>query len=89
MSTPDGFVSNTLHRKKEGDVIEVSAPAGVFYADPESENALVLISGGVGITPMMSMVETNKNLLQKNKTVWIHGCRNENVHDKRRGSFPS
>src|SRR5204863_4991123 len=40
----------------------------------------VLISGGVGITPMMSMVETNKNLLQKNKTVWIHGCRNENVH---------
>ena len=80
MSTPDGFVSNTLHRKKEGDVIEVSAPAGVFYADPESENALVLISGGVGITPMMSMVETNKNLLQKNKTVWVHGCRNENVH---------
>ncbi|MGG7034229.1 MAG: NO-inducible flavohemoprotein [Flavobacterium sp.] len=80
MSTPDGIVSNTLHGKKEGDVIEVSAPAGVFYADPEAENALVLISGGVGITPMMSMVETNKNLLQKNKTVWVHGCRNESVH---------
>ncbi|MFE3872633.1 NO-inducible flavohemoprotein [Flavobacterium sp. ZS1P70] len=79
-STPDGIVSNTLHTKKEGDLIEVSAPAGVFYADPESKTPLVLVSGGVGITPMMSMIETNKNALQKNQTIWIHSCRNENVH---------
>ena len=79
-TTPDGIVSNALHNKKEGDVIEVSAPAGVFFADPKSKNPLVLVSGGVGLTPMMSMVETNKNSLQKNRTVWIHSCRNENVH---------
>jgi nitric oxide dioxygenase len=79
-TTPDGIVSNALHNKKEGDIIEVSAPAGVFFADPEAKNPLVLVSGGVGLTPMMSMVETNKNALQKNQTVWIHSCRNENVH---------
>jgi len=79
-TTPDGIVSNALHNKKEGDVIEVSAPAGVFFADPKAKNPLVLVSGGVGLTPMMSMVETNKNSLQKNRTVWIHSCRNENVH---------
>lgn len=79
-TTPDGIVSNTLHNKKVGDSIEVSAPAGVFFADPEAKNPLVLVSGGVGLTPMMSMVETNKNSLQKNQTVWIHSCRNENVH---------
>ncbi|MNF29591.1 Flavohemoprotein [compost metagenome] len=79
-TTPDGIVSNTLHNKKVGNSIEVSAPAGVFFADPEAKNPLVLVSGGVGLTPMMSMVETNKNSLQKNQTVWIHSCRNENVH---------
>ncbi|RTZ03513.1 NO-inducible flavohemoprotein [Flavobacterium sp. RSP49] len=79
-TSPDGIVSNALHNKKEGGSIEVSAPAGVFFADPDAKNPLVLVSGGVGLTPMMSMVETNKNSLQKNKTVWIHSCRNENVH---------
>ncbi|MFV8327944.1 NO-inducible flavohemoprotein [Flavobacterium sp. ZS1P14] len=79
-TTPDGIVSNALHNKKEGDTIELSAPAGVFFADPEAKNPLVLVSGGVGLTPMMSMIETNKNSLKKNRTVWIHSCRNENVH---------
>ena len=77
---PDGIFSNVLHTKKAGESIDVSAPAGVFYADPESVNPLVLISGGVGATPLMSMVEANKVSLQKNKTVWVHSCRNENVH---------
>lgn len=77
---PDGIFSNVLHTKKVGETIDVSAPAGVFYADPESVNPLVLISGGVGATPLMSMVEANKVSLQKNKTVWVHSCRNENVH---------
>lgn len=79
-TTPDGIVSNALHDKIVGDLLQVSAPAGLFYADPEAKNPLVLVSGGVGLTPMMSMVETNKNSLQRNQTVWIHSCRNENVH---------
>ncbi|PBJ10156.1 NO-inducible flavohemoprotein [Flavobacterium sp. ACN6] len=79
-SNPSGLVSNTLHGKSEGDVISLSAPAGIFHLEKDSENPLVLISGGVGFTPMLSMLETNLNSLQNKKTVWIHGCRNESVH---------
>lgn len=77
---PDGVVSNVLHQKKIGDEIWVSAPAGVFYANPVSEDPLVLISGGVGVTPLLSMLETKKNTLQNNTVVWLHSCRDENVH---------
>jgi nitric oxide dioxygenase len=80
IQNPDGIFSNTLHNKQIGELLEVSAPAGVFCINTEEKNPLVLISGGIGATPLMSMLETNKNLLDKNKTVWIHGCRNENVH---------
>ncbi len=77
---PSGMVSQTLHTKTEGDIISISAPAGLFHLEKDSKNPLVLISGGVGLTPMLSMLETNINSIQNKKTVWIHGCRNESVH---------
>jgi len=77
---PAGLVSNTLHSKSEGDVISISSPAGIFHLEKDTKNPLVLISGGVGFTPMLSMLETNLNSIQNKKTVWIHGCRNESVH---------
>jgi nitric oxide dioxygenase len=77
---PDGMVSNTLHQKNIGDEIWVSAPAGIFYADPNSEDPLVLISGGIGATPLLSMLETKKKTLQDNTIIWLHSCRDEKVH---------
>ncbi|WP_306349595.1 NO-inducible flavohemoprotein [Flavobacterium sp. '19STA2R22 D10 B1'] len=79
-SSPSGMVSNALHAKSEGDIITISAPAGVFHLPEDHKTPLVLISGGVGFTPMMSMLETNKEQIQNNKLVWIHGCRNQSVH---------
>lgn len=79
-SNPNGLVSNTMHSKSEGDIISISSPAGLFHLEKDSENPLVLISGGVGLTPMLSMLETNLNSFQNKKTIWIHGCRNESVH---------
>lgn len=75
---PEGMVSNTLHQMKEGDTVNVSAPAGIFSLQ-SVDAPIVLISGGVGVTPLLSMLETNKKA-NKNKTVWIHGCRNASVH---------
>ena len=51
-----GYVSSTLHnRVQEGDILELSAPTGNFYLlNPNTNN--VLISAGVGLTPMISMV---------------------------------
>lgn len=56
---PDGYASHFLHDQVvEGDRIAVSAPAGVFvFAGHESEQ-IVLLAGGVGITPMMSVVRS-------------------------------
>lgn len=75
---PDGMVSNTLHKMKIGDTLNVSAPAGTFSLQ-DVDAPIVLISGGVGVTPLMSMLETNHKTNQ-NKTIWIHGCRNASVH---------
>jgi len=51
-----GSVSNYLHSCKVGDALQLQAPTGVFtLANPNKKN--IFIAGGVGITPMMSMLE--------------------------------
>lgn len=75
---PEGMVSNTLHKMKVGNTVNVSAPAGNFSLQTV-DAPIILISGGVGATPLLSMLETNQKT-NKNKTVWIHGCRNASVH---------
>jgi nitric oxide dioxygenase len=77
---PDGAVSNHLHEKKIGDEIWVSSPSGTFYADIAPDDSLVLISGGVGVTPMMSILEAFGTSQIGNNVVWLHGCRNEESH---------
>jgi len=80
---PDGMISNHLHNHVEiGDLVDLSAPAGTFVLQLENQNPKVFISGGVGQTPLMAMLEE----LVKDKVespipiTWIHGCRNESVH---------
>lgn len=52
-----GHVSHFLHeRLMTGHAVTVSAPAGRFTFDPTSSDALLLIAGGVGITPVMSIL---------------------------------
>lgn len=77
---PDGIVSNWLHKiVEEGTVIPVSAPAGDFVLK-NRERPLVLISGGVGLTPMMSMLETTISLNPERDVTFIHAAHNGNVH---------
>ncbi|WP_175986923.1 NO-inducible flavohemoprotein [Bacillus sp. Marseille-Q1617] len=78
---PNGVVSTFLHDEvKEGSVIEVSAPAGDFYLNEENtEGKVAFISGGVGITPMMSMLETIAEKNPKRPTAFIHASKNESV----------
>ncbi|OFL46742.1 flavohemoprotein [Nosocomiicoccus sp. HMSC067E10] len=61
-----GVVSHYLFDElNSGDVIELSAPAGDFILNKSDDN-LLFIAGGVGLTPIMSMVESavenNKNI---------------------------
>jgi len=40
----------------EGDIVRVRAPTGTFYLDADPTHDIVLIAGGIGITPMLSML---------------------------------
>lgn len=53
-----GLISTYLHDKLQvGDKIWAMIPMGLFTLDNlENKNPLVLISGGIGITPLMSML---------------------------------
>lgn len=76
-NVPDGRVSNYLHdHVNPGDVIEVNAPAGDFVLDTEKETPAVFISGGVGITPFMSMASTIAETQPGRKVQFIHAARN-------------
>ena len=73
-----GVVSNYLHdRLQVGDTLELFPPAGEFTLTA-SEKPLVLISGGVGITPTLSMLEAA--LATQRPIHFIHCARNANVH---------
>lgn len=78
---PDGKVSNYLHdHVNEGDVLNVSAPAGEFVLDTAIDSPLVLLSGGVGLTPMLSMLKTAAHLQPERKITFIHAAQNSSVH---------
>ncbi|HSI65911.1 MAG TPA: NO-inducible flavohemoprotein [Planococcus sp. (in: firmicutes)] len=78
---PNGVASIYLHdHVNVGDLVEISAPAGVFVLDAKNETPVAFISGGVGITPMMSMFETVATLTPKRPTTFLHAARNESLH---------
>ncbi|NHC39723.1 NO-inducible flavohemoprotein [Bacillus sp. MM2020_1] len=78
---PDGMVSNYLHDGvNQGDILKVSAPAGDFMLDTEKNSPVVLLSGGVGLTPMMSMLKTVVEVQPEREVTFVHAAANGNVH---------
>jgi ferredoxin-NADP reductase/DMSO/TMAO reductase YedYZ heme-binding membrane subunit len=56
---PDGYGSKHLHETwREGLRVKVSAPAGKFHFAGHESDRIVLVAGGIGITPMMSVVRS-------------------------------
>ncbi len=81
---PPGVVSSHFHADvKEGDILDVKAPAGQFYLDPGGKESVVLIGGGIGVTPVFSMLDT---LCARGSTreIWFfYGVRNRVEHAMR------
>jgi vanillate monooxygenase ferredoxin subunit len=48
--------SSAMHALREGDVIEIGEPANLFPLEPQAEHS-ILVAGGIGITPILSMAE--------------------------------
>jgi nitric oxide dioxygenase len=78
---PNGKVSTYLHDTiQEGDTLEVTAPAGDFVLNVESTEPVVLLSGGVGITPMISMLNTIASKQPNRKVTFVHAAINSTTH---------
>jgi nitric oxide dioxygenase len=75
---PGGLVSNHLHdRLQVGDKVKLTPPSGDFVLNNE-KRPLVLLSGGVGITPTISML---KPALESGREVhFLHGALNSEAH---------
>ncbi|WP_182201676.1 NO-inducible flavohemoprotein [Paraliobacillus salinarum] len=77
---PNGVVSTYLHESvNEGDAIEISAPAGDFVLNKE-QKPLVLLSGGVGLTPLTSMLHTAAHQQPEREVYYIHAAQNGDMH---------
>jgi ferredoxin-NADP reductase/MOSC domain-containing protein YiiM/ferredoxin len=67
------------NRAREGDVLDVSAPRGSFTLRP-NQNPVVLLSAGVGATPVMSMLHALAAEKSQREIWWIYGARNRVDH---------
>lgn len=76
-----GQVSNWLHAAaQEGDIVHLAAPAGDFFLDVTVQTPVTLISGGVGQTPMLAMLETLAKTQHAAQVNWFHAAENGDVH---------
>lgn len=81
---PAGKVSVYLHEQVEqGDILFLSAPAGDFVLDQKDARPVVLISGGVGLTPLVSMLNTLVETNPNRQVTFIHAAQNGQVHAMR------
>ncbi|WP_163836321.1 NO-inducible flavohemoprotein [Spartinivicinus ruber] len=76
-----GIVSNYLHEQiKVGDTLKVLPPAGDFYLQANQETPVVLISAGVGLTPLVSMLNTLVASNHQAPIFYLHACEHSKVH---------
>ena len=67
------FINNSMC---VGDRIEVKAPAGHFVLDESSELPVVLLAGGIGVTPMISILQHLRDTNSARMTLLLYGVRN-------------
>lgn len=78
---PPGIVSNHFHdRIQEGARLSVRAPSGHFHLNEDGELPIVLIAGGIGITPLLSILNTLAHWADPREVWLFYGVRNRGEH---------
>ena len=73
---PEGVVSGYLNQQvREGELLEVTGPAGRFTFTGAESESIVLIAAGVGITPMMSVIRYLTDRAWPGDIYLIYACR--------------
>jgi MOSC domain-containing protein YiiM/ferredoxin-NADP reductase len=76
---PEGAAASYLHGVQVGDVLEVSEPRGNFTLLP-GERPVVLLSAGIGATPVLAMLHALTAAATQREIWWLHGTRNGGSH---------
>ncbi len=77
---PDGVASGYLHtRLRVGDQLQIAAPRGTFILDP-SQAPVLLISAGVGATPVLAMLHELAEEKSEREIWWLQGARSSSDH---------
>ncbi|MFC0179045.1 NO-inducible flavohemoprotein [Thorsellia kenyensis] len=79
---PAGIVSNILHDKIDvEDILEIGPPCGDFFLNTDEYNgkSLVLLAAGVGITPILSILNFATDNMPEREIILIYGCKNQVV----------
>jgi hypothetical protein len=81
LAVPPGLASNFMHDQvQEGSIIPAKPPSGKFVLDLQKSLPVVLISNGVGITPMISMAKACGRS-NSDRSIWfLHGARDGRFH---------
>lgn len=78
---PTGLGSAHMHDYgKVGDTVDVRSPAGVFALDRSTVFRVVLISAGIGVTPLFSMLKAHAAREDAPPLLWIHSTRHGGTH---------
>jgi ferredoxin-NADP reductase/MOSC domain-containing protein YiiM len=77
---PSGAASSYLHTSLAvGDLLDVAAPRGTFILD-RTHSPVLLISAGIGATPVLAMLQELAQEHSDREIWWLHGARNSREH---------
>jgi MOSC domain-containing protein YiiM len=83
---PNGVGGSYLNCSvRTGDVLDVSEPRGAFTLQP-GDGALVLLSAGIGVTPVLAMLHALAENTSPREVWWLHSARNGRTHLRRGGA---
>lgn len=78
---PPGLVSNYFHdHLNVGDIVDARAPSGQFVLDVQQTTPVVFIAGGVGITPLLSMLNALAEARSPREVWFFYGVRHGREH---------
>lgn len=75
-----GAMSSWLHQQQPGQRVHLAPPAGDFFLDITPETPVTLISGGVGLTPMLAMLSQLAKDNHPSTVQWFHATENGATH---------
>lgn len=79
---PRGAFSGYLHTEvRVGTILEIAAPQGDFVLGPAGRGSVVLISAGIGVTPLLAMLHAlSTRPSDDGGAWWLHGARDGRHH---------